>query len=64
MTIEHFEELLRPGRERYMASHGVTEWIGRDVADDEAHGFLSALAAGLVRVSEDGLATELVGFPL
>jgi hypothetical protein len=63
MARERFDELLRPGRERYMAIHSITEWIGRAVSDDEARGFMAAMDAGLVLLTADGLAIDLVGFP-
>lgn len=63
MDLGRFGELLRPGRERYIATNSITEWIGRPVSDDEATGFMAAIDSGLVRLSVDGLAIELVGFP-
>lgn len=63
MSRDRFDELLLPGRQRYMAIHSITEWVGRALSDDEATGFMAAMDAGLVRLSSDGLAVELIGFP-
>ena len=46
-----------------MDAHAIREWIGRQVSDDEAKGFMAAMDAGLVRLSDDGLSIDLVGFP-
>ncbi len=46
-----------------MSIHSLSEWIGRAVSEDEATRFMSAIDAGLVRLSNDGLAIDLVGFP-
>lgn len=46
-----------------MAIHSITEWVGRAISDDEATGFMAAMDAGLVRLSSDGFAVELIGFP-
>src|SRR4051812_43035000 len=63
MSRERFEEVLRPGRDRYIDAHAIREWVGRQVSDDEATGFLAAVDAGLVRLSDDGLSIDLIGFP-
>ncbi len=46
-----------------MTTHSISEWIGRAVSDDEARGFMAAMDAGLVRLSDDGLAIDLIRFP-
>lgn len=63
MSRDRFDEIIRPGRDRYMAMHSIGEWIGRPISDDEATGFLAAVDAGLVRLSGDRLAIDLIGFP-